>query len=254
MLIAGSLAMTVWLATTVGFPSLQGLSIGLILINGISTTVMTLLLYLGLARGPVSVVAPIVAAHPVLVVVYYAVLNTVLPPNLQLVAIAVTIAGTLLVAWKAPETPSDLAKAPVANALSTTILIATGSSCAYAVLIIAGQAAAEHHGQFHTLWLGRLVSLSFLLLLFLARRRAPNIPYKWWPFLTMQGLLDAGGYIALFAGGIGSGKEIVTVVAGTFGAVTVLLAWVILREKIARLQWLGIILVFAGVMVLSGNG
>ena len=138
-----------------------------------------------------------------------------------------------------------------AEHLRTTIFIALGSSVAYAALILAGQQAVPVYGDFQTLWFGRLVSLATLALIFLARREAPYLPFAWWPFLIFQGLCDAGGYLALFAGSYGSGAEVAAVTASTFGAVTVLLARFILREHITPAQWAGIVLVFAGVVMLS---
>jgi drug/metabolite transporter (DMT)-like permease len=44
------------------------------------------------------------------------------------------------------------------------------------------------------------------------------------------------------------------VVASSFGAVTVVLARLILREAMTWLQWAGIVLVVAGVAVLSAQG
>jgi drug/metabolite transporter (DMT)-like permease len=251
MLVAGSVALTVWVVLFAGFPSLEGLSFWWILINGIATTIMTLLLYLGLARGPVSVVAPIVTAHPVLVILYYALWHGNQLAPAQIFAIAGTVAGTIVVARYASAEDTVGADNGSLNDIKSTVVIALGSSVAYAVLIVAGQAAAEVHGQTHTLWMGRLVSLAFLLLLFGLRRRRPTIPMRWWPFLCIQGLLDVGGYIALFTGSYGPGKEVVTVVAATFGAVTVILARIILKESISMPQWLGIILIVGGVVVLS---
>jgi PIN domain nuclease of toxin-antitoxin system len=42
--------------------------------------------------------------------------------------------------------------------------------------------------------------------------------------------LDAGAYLALLERSHGEGNEITAVVASTISAVTVLLAWLILRE------------------------
>ena len=95
MLIAGSVLMTGWVVLTAGLPDVDGASVWWILINGIATTIMTLLLYLGLARGPVSLVAPIVTAHPVLVILYYFVWHGAALATYQFVAIVVTIAGTM---------------------------------------------------------------------------------------------------------------------------------------------------------------
>lgn len=117
--------------------------------------------------------------------------------------------------------------------------------------VVAGQAAAPIYGEIQTLWMGRLASLATLVLIFAARRRAPGLPVRWWPFLVAQGLLDAGGDITLFAGSQGDNAEVAAVTASTFGVITVLLAWVILRERINGRQWLGIFLVFIGVVVLS---
>jgi len=251
MLVAGTVFMTGWVLWDAGLPTLRGASIGWIALNGIATMIMTLTLYLGLARGPVTVVASIVAAHPVLVIVFYMTWQQSAPSAMQLTAMVGTIAGTILVALSANETLKDSETPLSSRAILVTIGIATCSCIAYAVLIVAGQTAAQEYGHIHTLWMGRIVSLVFLLLLFGVRRRAPSIPIRWWPFITAQGLLDAGGYIALFIGSAGAGKEAVAVVAATFGVVTILLARFILKEKINLRQWLGISIVFTGVMVLS---
>lgn len=251
MLIAGTTFMTAWVVWGVGLPTELGMSAGWIVVNGIATMIMTLTLYLGLARGPISVVASIVAAHPVLVIVFYMTWHQSAPTPMQLFAMAGTIIGTILVAWSARETLRESNASRPSNAIAVTVGIAACSCVAYAVLIVAGQTAAQEYGHVHTLWMGRIVSLVFLLLLFGLRRRAPSIPVRWWPFVIVQGILDVGGYIALFTGSVGTGKETVTVVAATFGVVTILLARFILKETINRRQWFGIFLVFSGVMVLS---
>jgi uncharacterized membrane protein len=43
------------------------------------------------------------------------------------------------------------------------------------------------------------------------------------------------------------------VVSSGFGAVSVILAWVFLRERISLLQLLGIVLIFGGVVVLASR-
>lgn len=233
----------------------------LLLINGVATTAMTLLLYNGLARGPVSVVASIVAAHPVLVILFYAASTGSVPSAIGLAAMIWTIAGTVIVACWAEGEGAGRPAAPVRqhsgavaiteSEVRTTALIAAGSSVAYAVLIVAGQAAAPIYGEEHTLWYGRMISLATLVSLFALSRRRPHIPMRWWPFIVVQGILDAGGYLALFAGSTPEGRETVAVVASTFGAVTVLLARLVLKERIVAQQWLGLALVFSGVAVLS---
>lgn len=97
ILLVGStlLSAWVWLADTPLIWDLSGL--WLLLLNGISTLVMTLLLYTALVRGPVSIVAPIVTSHPVLVVIFWVSPGT-RPSIIQWGAILTTFIGILLVA------------------------------------------------------------------------------------------------------------------------------------------------------------
>ena len=53
------------------------------------------------------------------------------------------------------------------------------------------------------------------------------------------------------AGSKGADPEVAVAAASAFGAVTVLLAWVVLKERIGPLQWLALLLVFGGVGVLA---
>lgn len=217
-------------------------------LNGIATTVMTLLLYLGLARGPVSIVAPIVASHPALVVLL-AVFLGARPTTIQWIAMAGTLAGALIIA--ACASSFEEAGKYERRHLRATVMIACASAVAYAVLIVAGQKAVPIYGELQTLWLGRLFSLATLVLVFLVQGKGPQMTMRWAPFIAAQGLLDAGGYLFLFAGSTGPGAEIAAVTGSTFGAVTTLLAWAVLRERIRTLQWSGIVLVFTCVALLS---
>ena len=45
--------------------------------------------------------------------------------------------------------------------------------------------------------------------------------------------------------------SIVTVLSSLYGAVTVLLAAIFLRERIALLQWAGIIAIFVGIVLIG---
>lgn len=255
MLVVGVLLLTLRMIVIGGFVLPAPGGYHWLLIYGVATTVMTLLLYLGLAMGAVSVVMSIVAAHPVLVVLFYAASEGFFPSALTWAAMGWTIVGTVLVAYGASEPVENgerRGKAIAAAAgLKATILVATLSSCAYAVLVVSGQAASPIYGEWHTLWYGRTISLITLMLFFALARKRPHVPLRWWPFIAVQGLLDAGGYMALFAGSTDESREIVTIIASTFGAVAVLLARVILKERIVPLQWFGLLLVFSGVVVLS---
>ncbi|MDH3472215.1 MAG: DMT family transporter, partial [Rhodospirillales bacterium] len=228
----------------------QPAGLWLLAATGIGIMVATLLLYWGLARGPVTVVAPIVGSYPALNVVLALVLG-VRPTTLQWAAMAAVLTGVVLVAVAARAfedgttyTRRDLRK---------TVLIALSSSVSFAFAVAAAQGATAVYGELQTVWAARWVSLAAVALLLALRRRRPAIPGRWWPILVLQGLLDGGAYLALVAGSEGPGSAITVVVASGFGAVTVLLARVFLREAMTWGQWAGVALVVVGVAVLSGQ-
>ncbi len=222
----------------------------LLLLTGLGVMVATLLLYWGLARGPITLVAPLVGTYPALNVAFAVALG-VRPSLLGWAAMLVVLIGVLVVAHSA-RSFEDSAVYTRAQ-LRKTIGIALASSLIFAVTFAAAQEAAQVYGELQTVVTARWISVLCCLGLFLLKREAPRLPMRWWPILTLQGLLDGGAYLALVAGGMGEGGEIAIVVSSGFGAVTVLLARVFLREAMTWAQWGGIVLIVGGVAVLSGG-
>jgi len=248
MLIVGSCGLSAWVWLSDAPLVWEWSHAWLLGVTGVGVMVATLLLYAGLARGPVTIVAPIVASYPALVVAF-AVAWGSRPTLLQWGAMLLVLVGVIIVARCAGrfECAGHVDRA----ALRTTVLIALCSSIGFAVLIIAGQHAAPVYGELQVVWISRLVSLVSLFVYFWVRRQPIQLSRRWWPVLVAQGLLDAGGYLALFAGSHGAYPELAAVTASAFGAVTVVLARMFLREAMSTLQWFGILLLFAGVAVLS---
>lgn len=72
----------------------------------------------------------------------------------------------------------------------------------------------------------------------------------WWAFLT--GILGGVGNIAFFQALVTGGKaSVVAPVTALFPMVTVLLALVVLKERLGRTQWAGLALAFVAIYLLS---
>ena len=72
----------------------------------------------------------------------------------------------------------------------------------------------------------------------------------WWAFFT--GILGGVGNLAFFQALVTGGKaSIVAPVTALFPMVTVVLAVIFLRERIGRTQWLGLLLAFVAIYLLS---
>lgn len=215
---------------------------------GICITFATLLLYWGLARGPVTVVAPISSCYPAFAMLI-AVARGARPGSLEWLAAGIVLVGVVVVARFAAEDGGSRGydHAQVRSAVLTGL----AAAIAFAIAVLVAQESAKHYGELQSLWLARWVGLACLLLVIAMRRRSPRVPVRWWPALGLQGLLDSGAYFALFAATAHPNAELAVVVSSGFSAVTVLLARFILREAMTAAQWLGIATIVGGVAMLA---
>ena len=251
VLLVGAIGASLWLILS-GQPlvwSPRGWALAVA--HGFSVAAMCILLYAGLARGPVAIVAPIVATHPAFVLIVNVAMG-VRPSLVQWFAMLVIVLGGVLIARNAKAHP-QFASGPSGD-MRKTIVIASAASLAYVALILTGQAAAQLIGELQTLWIGRCSGLLFAAVVLLIQRQSPlAVPVSWLPFVIAQGMLDGAGYAAFLAGLNTVTPYIAVVVASTFSVVTVLLAKFILKEPINQLQAMAIFLIASGTAVLAGT-
>ncbi len=251
VLAVGSLAapLLYWLSGAPWVGGWQGA--WLVVVAGLSVTVATLFLYWGVARGPVTIVSPIAASYPVFNMALAVILGLAPTPG-QWSAMIAVLAGVVLVsaATRHFEGQAEYSRA----ALRQTVLIAIAASLGLAVAVGTIQAAAAIYGELQTLMMTRWIGFLALLGLLLARRQPVALPVRVWPLVVLQGLLDASAYLTLSVANQGADGVIAAVVGSGFGLVTVILAKLILKEPMTAWQWLGALLVVAGVAALSGLG
>ena len=218
-------------------------------LSGFGIAAATLLLYFALATGPMTIVSPIAGSYPALVV-GFEVLTGLRPSPVQWLAMAATLFGAIVVARAGGRFSAG--GGFTADAVRRATLAAIGACAMFALGVVAGQQAVPEQGELGTLFLSRLVSTLLIWALIAAKGERPALPWRWLPLLTVQGLLDGGAYLALFAGSAGESAAVVAVVSSAFGVVTTLLGRLFLDERVGAGQWAGIALVFGGVAVLSG--
>jgi len=98
----------------------------------------------------------------------------------------------------------------------------------------------------------RLIETAGALLWLLYRRTLPvRLSGETWGLVIGVALLDTLAFVA-FNLGLGTAyTSIVTALASLFSAVTILLAWGLLRERLAPGQWVGVGVILAGVLLVS---
>ena len=245
--LTGSGLLGLWLAVIgPGLPAALSLPAFL---YGLFSLIGTLALYQGLARAPICTVAPMAAAYPAWSLAYMAAFDGLRPNAWQLAAMALVIAGVMVVARAAKD---ETAEAEGRGWHGPVLGLAAGMF--FGFTLVSGLHATEIHGQVQALWLARTVGVVMMLpTLWLARGQALPAP-RWIMTAAGQGVLDSLAFMSVLAAGAPQDAAIASVVSSSFGIVTIALARLFLKERVVPAQWGGIVLTFAGVTILSALG
>ena len=228
----------------------QSYDILLCAIAGGAYALATLSLFAAYRIGSMSVVSPIAGSYPAIAVCFGFVTGS-RPDLYAWLAIAAVIAGTLLVsqAGKSHEETGHIEKGQLGRVLALSIATAVF----FAASLIAGQVATPANGELEVTWLARIFAVAILVPFFAVRSMRGTAPFRWWPALIIMGLLDTVAMLSVFAAGNLTLPELAIVLGGSFGAIVTLLAWVVLKEPVTRIQWLGIAMICGGAGVLSAG-
>jgi len=223
-------------------------------IAGFLNMVASLALYYSFQVGVMSVVAPVSSSYPALTVAL-ALLSGEHIQALRGVGLAVTLIGVVLAstsfAADNAHTPAagNHPRARLAKGVMWAIVAAVGFGFLFWFL---GFHVVPVLGSVVSVWMIRLTSFTVLILAAAPTKQSIALPRGsvWWLLLGV-GLLDTAAFVFNNAGLRTGQVSVVSVLASLYGAVTVVLSWIFLRERLERSQWLGIVLIFAGVVLVS---
>jgi drug/metabolite transporter (DMT)-like permease len=226
-------------------PSLRTLAFGAIA-GGFGGSAL-LAFYRALGEGAMSVVAPISACAGVLPVVAAFARGTP-PSGLETAGIAAALAGIVLVSrtTNADQHPGGRPGVVVALALYAALGIGL-----YLVLV---HAASEGPAG-SPLWAvtaGRAGSLAVLLAIACARGRSrPPWPGLRLPLLVLVGVLDTSANLLFASASTRGNLGVVGVLSSLYPVVTVVLARLILAERLSWSQSAGVVMALLGVGLLA---
>lgn len=226
---------------------------------GILNAISTLSLYRSFEVGKMAVVAPLSASYPALTVAL-SVLTGEHVMHARLAGIVAVVAGAAVVAGgEKPAASADrlggtdpvsVSPAKTRSGIGWALVSAVGFGFLFWLL---GTRIVPAVGYGATVWMIRFTSSFLTAVLILAARqpialpRAGAIP----GWLIGMGALDTCAFVLNNLGMRIEQVAVVSVLASLYGAVTVGLAAIFLREHVSRWQWLGIMAIFAGIFLIS---
>jgi drug/metabolite transporter (DMT)-like permease len=202
-------------------------------------------LYRGMAVGVVSIVAPISATGAALPVLF-GVLRGERATLLQAVGIGLALIGIIL-ASRSSDDSSTSRGSVVARGVGLAILAAAGFGVFFIFLHEASAGA-------NVLWVGavqRLSGVVFVAVLVVAMRSSVAVGWQRAPGIAVVGVLDTTANVLYASASTMGLVSVAAVLASLYPVVTVILARIVLHERLSLIQTVGVVCALAGVAFIA---
>jgi drug/metabolite transporter (DMT)-like permease len=241
-LIAQAVGLALLAAVTLVFQGdITARDLGLGAIAGVVGAGGLSLLYKGLAEGRMSVVAPITAVGAAVVPVAWGIATGERPSAAAIAGVVVALAAVTLIS-RAPDTEEDSDERP------TMVPLAVAAGTAFGIVFIVLGEASQETGAW-PLVAARAAGVTVLLVAAKGLKQRPHRADV--PTIIGAGILDVTANALYLIAARRGLISLVAVLSSLYPAGTVLLARLVLDERLARHQVVGLPLAAAGVALIA---
>lgn len=202
-----------------------------------------LILYYSLSVGQMSVAAPVSALFAALLPVIVGAITEGLPSLIQFIGFALALAAV----WLISQGDGGFHIGKLSD-LKFPILAGVGFG---AYFIFIHNAASDANALLWPLILSRLAGTLLVLAIVLARRESIPVPHDAWGVVLINAMLDVGGNFFFILASKAGRLDISAILSSLYPGATVVLAWLILKERISRAQMIGIALAFVAIFLFT---
>ncbi len=197
-------------------------------------------LYRGLASGRMGIVAPVAAVTTAALPIVVSFFLEGAPTSTQLVGFLIALIAVSLLA--------GVGGSAVIKANELALAVAAGMGFALFYIVI------NQVNQDSVLWplvSGRIttVTLLFLFVMLTAQWSRPTAAHL--PTIALAGIFDTGGNVFFVLAAQAGRLDIASVISSLYPAMTVLLAWVILKERLVKQQWVGVVAAIVALVLIA---
>ncbi len=239
-----------WLALIWIFPHNVSASTaiwGIAILAGVFHVLGLVTTYRAFEVGTLSFVSPIASSFAIVTALLYVAVGKS-PAPLALVGTLLLIGGVVVVTRSTPsEGPITLRGVPEA------IISAIGFGIMFWLIDVY---VKEPLGDVYPLILLKVMVTSYAAIATAFSKEKLSPPpeqpkVRVWQLAVIAALLDSAAWVATLFGYKHENGAVVTAVASLFSVVTIVMAWIFLKERLNRLQWIGVSVVLVGVLLVS---
>ncbi len=221
--------------------------IGLIVI-GLSHNVGLLLAYRALSIGRVSIVAPIVATEGALAAVLSIVFGEPLAASTAILLAAIAVGVVLAASERSADRPTAASIDPAQTRRAALLAIAAALTFSVG-LFLAGRLGAAGMPPAWVMIVSRTIGVLLIALpLVLTRRFRISRPAL--PLVVLAGILEVFGG-AIYVVAASQGVAVAAVLSSQFAAIAAVAAFFLFRERLQRVQLVGVVVVAVGITLLA---
>ncbi len=200
-------------------------------------------LYRGLAVGAMGIVAPISAASPLVPLAVDA-FHGLTPAALQWLGIALALAGIVTLSRE----PSADGSQRVAAGAGLAVVAALG----FGLFVVGIDAGADESAPWAVV-AARSASVGLVVIVALLSSTSLRPPRTLLPMLVAIGVFDTGANVLIAAATTHGAAGIVAVLSALYPVVTVVLARIVLQERLSTSRRVGGVLAIAGAALVAAG-
>ena len=224
------------------FPTATYFTLGLGAINAVASYS----LFKGFEVGQLSIISPIASSYPALSTALAVFLLNERVSSTRFIAILAILIGIVLISIERKREKFDKRRLATGVGYAMIVFFALGFMFFALKLIVVDL------GAFLPVLLVRVMSASVLTVVLLNFRESMRRSWSsYLPIVFVIGIVDTLGNITYNLGILGGTVSVVATISGLFSAVTVILAFAVLKERLAVHQVLGLLTILIGVAIIG---
>ena len=214
------------------------------MLAGLLGSIGLLLLYHSMTLGLMSIAAPVSALLAAVLPVFVGTFMEGLPKFLTIVGFGFALCAVWMISQSAGGVTDILAHL---SDLKLPLLAGLG----FGLYFVFMHAATSSGGIAWPMIASRLGGMLLILIYMLGSRAAWKVEVSALPLIALNGVLDICGNGFFILAGQAGRLDVAAVISSLYPGATVMLAWIFLKERLTRNQWIGILSALAAIVLMT---